>query len=175
MCCSPVMVYSGEEKEIQNKEGWKIHFPAICTPCDNHSITFEKQEDALMERRDFITTAAVGSVGALAGAAFPEAAPAAQAKPPSNKCRITVLKRTLNDEWNKEYRGGRVKLCDKFQDGQEFAVESPYRKPEGFCDWAWADIRTYIHLVDLGKYDVSVTCCTDGFRPVFFKIERVKS
>jgi uncharacterized repeat protein (TIGR04076 family) len=78
-----------------------------------------------------------------------------------------------NDEWNKEFREGKVKVCDKYKDGQEFAVVSPYRKPDGFCDTAWADIRTYVHMVDLGKFPASVNCCTDGFRPVFFKIERV--
>ncbi len=132
-----------------------------------------------MKRRDFITTAAIGSAGTLAGVAFsegdaPAQAPVAQIKP-SNKCKITVLKRTLNDEWNKEFRGGSVKLCSKFKDNQEFTIESPWRKPEGFCDWAWADIRTYIHLVDAGKWDTSICCCTDGFRPVFFKVERAKS
>lgn len=86
-----------------------------------------------------------------------------------------MLKRTLNDEWNKEFRGGSVKLCRIFQDNQEFMIESPRIKPEGFCDWAWADIRTYVNLVDAGKFDTSVCCCTDGFRPVFFKIERMKS
>jgi uncharacterized repeat protein (TIGR04076 family) len=131
-----------------------------------------------MKRRDFITTAAVGSVGALAGTAFSEGAapvaPSVQVKP-SNKLKITVLKRTLNDEWNKEFRDGSVKLCGIFKDGQEFAVESARRKPEGFCDWAWADIRVYIQQVDAGKMDTTVCCCTDGFRPVFFKVERVKS
>jgi uncharacterized repeat protein (TIGR04076 family) len=140
-----------------------------------------------MKRRDFITTAAVGSVGALAGSAFSQTAPgaaAAQAAPsapaaaapakPAHKIKITVLKRTLNEEWNKAYRGGKVKLCEKNADGQEFTTDSPYRKPEGFCDWAWGDIRSYVHMVDLGKFEASVNCCTDGFRPVFFKIERVK-
>jgi uncharacterized repeat protein (TIGR04076 family) len=127
-----------------------------------------------MERRDFIKSAAVGAACTLAGAAFSAEAAEAQAKP-SNKIKITVLKRTLNDEWNKEFRGGRVTLCKQFQDGQEFTIESPRVKPEGFCDWAWADIRTYVNLVDAGKYDTSIPCCTDGFRPVFFKVERVKS
>jgi uncharacterized repeat protein (TIGR04076 family) len=127
-----------------------------------------------MKRRDFLATAAMGSVGALASAAIPETGPAAPAKP-SSKCKITVLKRTLNDDWNKEFRGGNVKICGKLQDNQEFTVESPWRKPDGFCDWAWGDIRSYIQLVDAGKIDVSVNCCTDGFRPVFFKIERAKS
>jgi uncharacterized repeat protein (TIGR04076 family) len=128
-----------------------------------------------MKRRDFITTAAVGSVATLAGAAFSESTATVQAKPPSNKLKITVLKRTLNDEWNKEFRGGNVKLCSAVKDGQEFMIESARRKPEGFCDWAWADIRVYIQQVDAGKFDTTVCCCTDGFRPVFFKIERMKS
>ena len=126
-----------------------------------------------MERRNFLKTAAVGAAFSLAGVAFADGAGADQTKP-SNKLKITVLKRTLNEEWNKEFRGGSVKLCSRNKDGQEFTVESPRTKPEGFCDWAWADIRTYINLVDAGK-DTTVCCCTDCFRPVFFKIERMKS
>jgi uncharacterized repeat protein (TIGR04076 family) len=128
-----------------------------------------------MKRRDFLTTAAAGSVGALATTAFSQgsAAPAPQTNP-SSKLKITVLKRTINEEWNKEFRGGKVKLCQAVKDGQEFIVDFPYRKPDGLCDWAWADIRPYIHLVDLGKFEASVNCCTDGFRPVFFKIEKMK-
>jgi len=60
-----------------------------------------------MERRNFIATAAVGSTGALAGAAFSES-PAVTPTHPANKCKITVLKRTLNYEWNKEFKGGKV-------------------------------------------------------------------
>jgi uncharacterized repeat protein (TIGR04076 family) len=127
-----------------------------------------------MKRRNFIKTAAVGAAYTLAGVAFAEGAPAEQTKL-STKCKITVLKRTLNDEWNKEFRGGRVATCKVFQDNQEFTIESPRVKPEGFCDWAWADIRTYVNLVDAGKFDTSICCCTDGIRPVFFKIERMKS
>ncbi len=54
-----------------------------------------------MERRYFIKTAAVGSACTLAGAALSETA-AVQTKP-AIKCKITVLKRTLNEEWNREY------------------------------------------------------------------------
>ena len=49
----------------------------------------------------------------------------------------------------------------------------PWYPPEGFCDWAWADIRTYIGLVHAGGMEQTVACCTDGFRPVFFKLERL--
>jgi uncharacterized repeat protein (TIGR04076 family) len=44
--------------------------------------------------------------------------------------------------------------------------------PEKFCEWAWADIRTYIPMV-LGQGNPIAVCCTDGFRPVFFKLERI--
>jgi uncharacterized repeat protein (TIGR04076 family) len=135
-----------------------------------------------MKRRDFITTAAAGSLGALAGSAFSQSVPATPAAQPApaapaksgQKIKITVLKRTLNDEWNKAYREGKVKLCSAVQDNQEFILESSRRKPEGLCDWAWADIRVYIQQVDAGKFDTTVACCTDGFRPVFFKVERLK-
>jgi uncharacterized repeat protein (TIGR04076 family) len=62
-----------------------------------------------------------------------------------------------------------------FTDGQEFVLESPWVAPEGFCQWAWADIRTYILLVWEGKFDHFIACCTDGLRPVFFKIERIEA
>jgi uncharacterized repeat protein (TIGR04076 family) len=126
-----------------------------------------------MERRNFIKTAAVGSACTLAGVAFTESV-TPQTKP-ETKIKITVIKRTLNDEWNKEFRGGRMKLCDKFHDDQEFIIESPWSMPKGFCEWAWADIRTYILLVNSGKFNTFVNCCTDGIRPVFFKIEQIKS
>ena len=44
--------------------------------------------------------------------------------------------------------------------------------PEKFCAWAYADIRTYIPMV-LGQGSPIAVCCTDGFRPVFFKVERI--
>jgi uncharacterized repeat protein (TIGR04076 family) len=127
-----------------------------------------------MKRRSFIKTAAVGSACSLADITFAGSTAVAQTKL-ENKCKITVLKRTLNGEWNKEFRNGQMTLCNRFQDGQEFNIDSPWTKPEGFCEWAWADIRTYIHLVETGKFETFVCCCTDGFRPVFFKIERIKS
>jgi hypothetical protein len=61
------------------------------------------KRDFQMKRRNFLTTAAVGSVTTLAGAAFSEGTAPIQAKLPLNKYKITVLKRTLNDEWNKEF------------------------------------------------------------------------
>lgn len=126
-----------------------------------------------MKRRNFIKKTAIGSACALAGTMIPETA---KAKENEKKVavKITVLKKSLNSEWNKELRGKEGKKCEVFQVGQEFVVKSPWSAPEGFCHWAWADIRTFIHLVREGKWDSFVSCCTDGFRPVFFKLEKIE-
>ncbi len=90
-------------------------------------------------------------------------------------CKITVLKKTLNGDFSKKFKNEQGSICDVFQEGQEFIVKSPYAKPEGFnCDWAWADIRTFIHVVLGGTMNKFVTCCTDGYRPVFFLLERIE-
>ena len=125
-----------------------------------------------MERRDFIRKAAAGSSCALAGTLISNNVAAGEI---NNDfiCKITVLKRTLNADWGKEFRNYEGKKCEVFADGQEFIVDNPWSAPEGFCHWAWADIRTFIHLVQEGKFETFVSCCTDGFRPVFFKIERI--
>lgn len=54
--------------------------------------------------------------------------------------KITILKRTLNndlvDEYVvDEYKG--ISQCEKFKDNQEFIFDpSKATVPEGFCDWA---------------------------------------
>lgn len=94
------------------------------------------------------------------------------------KCRITILRRTLNQDFIDSYRVGPVLPCEYFKEGQEFVLETPFEMPENFCSWAWGDIRHDILVTMLeGKRpwvspsDVAITCCTDGYRPVFFKIE----
>jgi len=70
--------------------------------------------------------------------------------------------------------------CNRFDVGQEFVVDSP-NCPAGFCNWAFADIqRDLVHTLYGGYYPwmkekgVAVSCCTDGLRPVIFKIERIE-
>lgn len=125
-----------------------------------------------MERRKFIKASALGSSCVLAGTLMPANA-VARENSQDYTVKITVLKKTNNEEWNQEYRNQPGVKCDVFSEGQEFIVESPWSMPDGFCHWAWADIRTFIHVVNDGRYDTFVSCCTDGFRPVFFKIERI--
>jgi uncharacterized repeat protein (TIGR04076 family) len=98
--------------------------------------------------------------------------------------KITILKKTLNkdliDEFIiEDYRG--MTACEKFEVGQEFIIDPNLASiPKGFCDWAWADIRHDINLIASGgnvlgmnKQGTAITCCTDWFRPVYFKIERI--
>ncbi len=123
-----------------------------------------------MERRSFL--GCMGGVAAVAGTAgAQQPAPPAAAAP---LCRITVLKRSLQQEFADRYRSDPVKPCERFKDGQEFALSQPWNPPEGFCQWAWADIRAYVSANFHGWDFPTVACCTDGFRPVFFRIERIE-
>jgi uncharacterized repeat protein (TIGR04076 family) len=102
-----------------------------------------------------------------------------------SKCKITVVKRTHNQDLVNEYLATKYKergfgLCNLFEDGQEFVIEGFPGKPEGFCDWAWADIQRDVVTVMFGgdfpwmeSDGTAITCCTDGFRPVIFKVERI--
>ena len=96
--------------------------------------------------------------------------------------RITVLKTSFNtefaDAYTEPYQGRPWKPCNLVHEGQEFVSDG--WMPEGFCSHAWADILRYVMVLARGgdfvgvKSGTFVTCCTDGFRPVFFKIERIQ-
>lgn len=99
------------------------------------------------------------------------------------KCKITVLRRTINRDLIDEYlddENQSMKPCELLRDGQEFVVDRYYRAPEGFCSWAWADIRYDLLILAYGgsmpgmkKPGTMIVGCTDWFRPVIFKIERL--
>jgi uncharacterized repeat protein (TIGR04076 family) len=103
------------------------------------------------------------------------------------KAKITVIKK-LNlkdlyvDKPPAAYDEGRITPeCNRFEVGQEFVVDS-HKCPPGFCNWAYADIqRDLVHILFTGatipwmkEKGVSISCCTDGFRPVIFKLERIE-
>jgi len=99
------------------------------------------------------------------------------------KCKITVLKRTLNqdliDAYLDEEYGG-IGPCECFRDGQETVIEDYSAVPDDFCASAWADIRKDILIVALGgdmpgirQRGTLIAGCTDWFRPVIFKLERM--
>ena len=102
------------------------------------------------------------------------------------KCKITVLKRTVNQDLIDEYLDDTNKEhgpCEFFKDGQEFVID-PSAVPEEFCaccSWAWADIRQDILMVAVGgnmpgirQRGTVITGCRDWFRPVIFKAERME-
>jgi uncharacterized repeat protein (TIGR04076 family) len=84
--------------------------------------------------------------------------------------KVTVLKRMVNQELIDAYQHQTVAPCNRLEDGQVFVVEDWGAMPQGFCEWAWADIQKKIELA--GQLGTVVACCTDGFRPVVFEIER---
>jgi uncharacterized repeat protein (TIGR04076 family) len=102
-------------------------------------------------------------------------------------CKITVLKTSLNKDFVDQYVAVERKKsfgpCEVFKEGQEFIVNPWSGLPQGFCPWAWDDI--YKAIVGFGSggdfgmwYDdknVLIACCTDGTRPVYFKIEKIEN
>ncbi len=101
------------------------------------------------------------------------------------QCKITVIKRTLNPELAESYVKSKVEPCELFNVGDEFIISPDLSKPDNFCSWAWNDIYKVVVTLSRGgnfndemfsgwmKDNSSmITCCTDGIRPVIFKVER---
>jgi uncharacterized repeat protein (TIGR04076 family) len=101
------------------------------------------------------------------------------------KCKITVLKRMFNQDLVREYCASEADLCPVFTEGQEFIYEAygDGNKPEGFCEQAWNDIYKYVLALSVNgnftgwmkKDGINIVCCTDGLRPVVFKLERIET
>lgn len=99
--------------------------------------------------------------------------------------RITVLKcehyQDLLDEQYPPESGERKRpICPSFKTGDVFDLHEWRFKPEGFCDWAWSDIYRDVTSVAFGvghpwvePKPGAISCCTDGARPVVFRIELV--
>jgi uncharacterized repeat protein (TIGR04076 family) len=97
------------------------------------------------------------------------------------RTKITVLKRMCNEDLGVLRVSGSVSPCGVFADGQAFIIDRWDEAPEGFCHWAWSDIHKEIMLIMGGGSNPAmrdegtvVACCSDGFKPVVFKIERVE-
>ena len=99
------------------------------------------------------------------------------------KARITVIKKMANMKTRELHMMGfdpenpKTRPCGFLKDGQEWVVGS--QAPADFCHWAWADIQGIVMTLARGgnflgvRPGIFITCCTDGFRPVFFKLERL--
>ena len=101
-----------------------------------------------------------------------------------HRVRITVLKKLSSME---VYGGSLPEVgedmapyCDRLQISQEFIVDESGAMPPGFCTWAWHDIYPAVTGLRFGgnfpwmkKEGMIYSCCSDGARPVFFRIERL--
>jgi uncharacterized repeat protein (TIGR04076 family) len=99
-----------------------------------------------------------------------------------SQCKITVLRTSFNKDFVDLYveseRRKTLGPCEAFKEGQEFIVDAVSGVPAGFCPWAWDDIYKVIVAYYAGgtfgmwyEGKVIIACCTDGTRPVYFKIE----
>lgn len=99
--------------------------------------------------------------------------------------RITVLKVMGCDEIYGERPAESLPeyhtdKCIRFREGQTMVVDESGFQPEDFpCQWAWQDLYPIVLTLQLGgnffwlKDGVQYACCTDGLKPVFFKLERM--
>ena len=100
-----------------------------------------------------------------------------------NKVKITVVKRLnfneIHGEKKPDCSSNIPPVCDQFTEGQEFVTDLS-AIPEGFCPFAFVDISRYLSGLRAGanypwvnEKGKVLACCTDGFRPVVFLLERI--
>ena len=99
-----------------------------------------------------------------------------------NRVKITVLKKTFDQELADEYGANGLGPCPMLRQGDVFFAD--YAKPDGFCDEAWKAIYQYVFALAhssgkelfyygdwIRKPGVAICSCNDGIRPVIFKLE----
>ena len=95
----------------------------------------------------------------------------------NRQVKITVVKKIFNKDLADKYTYDPTAWheCDHFNVGDVFItdINRPWDMPEGFCGWAWADIQKLVYGIARDGQPCFVTCCTDGYRPVFFQLEKI--
>ena len=99
-----------------------------------------------------------------------------------HQVKITVLRKTLQEDLAREYGVQGLGPCPMLREGQVFYAD--YAKPDGLCDEAWKAIYQYVFALAHGAQDglfyygdwirtpgVAICSCNDGLRPVIFKRE----
>ena len=100
------------------------------------------------------------------------------------KIKITVVKRLSMADIHPQGDGGATPdfepVCPMFEEGDEFIAEIG-TAPRGFCPAAFDDIYRYISGLRFGanypwmaNKGTATVCCTDGLRPVIFRLERME-
>ena len=88
-----------------------------------------------------------------------------------HKVKITVLRKTMQQDLAAEYGVPGLGPCPMLREGQIFYAD--YAKPEGLCDEAWKAIYQYVFALahGCGETFYAICSCNDGLRPVIFKLE----
>ena len=94
--------------------------------------------------------------------------------------KITVLEASLRKDLCEEYAVPGLEPCPVLKAGQVFYATNTC--PKGMFDAAWRTINQYVFALSCGvrefygciwmkKPGEVITCCNDGLRPVYFKLE----
>ena len=100
------------------------------------------------------------------------------------QCKITVLKKMIDDDLAEAYCPAGTGVCSAFEVGQAFIAKYPQKEPDGFpCSGAWSSMSDFVFVLLSGgsfgpsgwnwmkKDRMMISCCPDGVRPVIFKLE----
>jgi uncharacterized repeat protein (TIGR04076 family) len=60
------------------------------------------------------------------------------------RCKITVLQKEFREEFYRQHPYGAARPCGRLEEGQVFITSSRWDPPDGFCAWAWGDLRAVI-------------------------------
>ena len=93
--------------------------------------------------------------------------------------KITVLETSIRKDLAEEYAVPGLEACPVLKAGQVFRATNTC--PKGMCDAAWRTINQYVFALACGVREfyggwmrepgAVITCCNDGLRPVYFKLE----
>ncbi|MDR0876140.1 MAG: TIGR04076 family protein [Clostridiales Family XIII bacterium] len=98
------------------------------------------------------------------------------------KCKITVVRRCFFEDLASEYVSIEdYGFCPVFKDGEVYITGGLFGAdmPEGFCAVAWECVQKQAAVFAyggkaMGIDDVHLMCCSDGARPVIFRLEAIE-
>lgn len=97
------------------------------------------------------------------------------------KCKITVLRTECYKDLAEKQGILEFTPCPILKEGEEFITKGIFGNdiPDEFCYMAWQALVMPVNVLIgggkvLGHDEVHIACCTDGLRPVVFKLERVE-
>ena len=107
---------------------------------------------------------------------------------PLHHVRITVLKKIdpgivfSGSVPTRPDNGKPYTICDAVEEEDVYVVGRDREMPQGFCPSAWKSIASSLSVIQWGgdyypnlPRGTAITCCSDGIRPVCFKLERLEN